>query len=137
MASSIRLRRAALAMGTIAVGLLVHLGGRALPPAVHDILGDALWAVMMFWWVGVLAPAASPGTRGAAALAICFAVELSQQYHTPALDAVRRTLAGHLVLGSGFDPRDFGAYTAGVLAAVLIAYRAPEADGRDADRPGT
>jgi hypothetical protein len=53
-------------------------------------------------------------------LAICFAVELSQLYHAPALDALRETTAGHLVLGSGFDPRDLIAYAAGVCAAALV-----------------
>ena len=45
--------------------------------------------------------------RAAVALAFCFAVEFSQLVHLPALDALRRTTAGHLALGSGFDPRDF------------------------------
>ena len=59
-------------------------------------------------------------SRAAVALAICFAVEFSQLWHLPILDALRRTTAGHLVLGSGFDLRDFAAYAAGVLAAVLL-----------------
>ena len=41
------------------------------------------------------------------ALAFCFAIELSQLLHVRALDTLRRTTAGHLALGSGFDPRDF------------------------------
>jgi len=56
-------------------------------------------------------------TRALAALAVCFDVESSQQFHTPMLDAIRRTVPGHLVLGSGYDPRDFVAYAAGVFAA--------------------
>jgi hypothetical protein len=58
--------------------------------------------------------------RAAVALACCFAVEFSQLVHLPALDALRQTTAGHLALGSGFDRRDFAAYAAGVLAAVLL-----------------
>jgi hypothetical protein len=58
--------------------------------------------------------------RAVAARAVCFFVEFSQLIHLPALDALRRTIVGHLALGSGFDPRDFSAYTAGVLAAVLL-----------------
>jgi hypothetical protein len=41
----------------------------------------------------------------------------------PVLDALRRTTAGHLALGSGFDRRDFAAYAGGVLAAVLLERR--------------
>jgi hypothetical protein len=36
------------------------------------------------------------------------------------LDALRRTTAGHLALGSGFNRRDLAAYAGGVLAAVLL-----------------
>jgi hypothetical protein len=115
-----RTRYVATALGTIVVGLAVHLRGGALPPLVRDLLGDALWASMVFWGIAALAPAVGRPWRAAAALAICIAVEFSQLVHQPALDAIRRTLVGHLVLGSGFDPRDLGAYAAGVLAAAVI-----------------
>jgi hypothetical protein len=110
----------ALAAGTIIVGLWVHRGGLPLGPAARDALGDALWAVMIAWWLGAVAPRARALARGAVALGICVAVELSQLAHTPALDAARRTTLGQLVLGSGFDPRDVVAYALGVLAAVLL-----------------
>jgi hypothetical protein len=117
-----RVRYLALAIGTIAVGLTVHLGGSFLPPVFRDVLGDALWAMMIVWWMGVAAPQLPLRTRGLAALVVCVAVELSQRYHTPFLDALRRTLPGHLVLGSGYDPRDFLAYAAGVVVAVVLAH---------------
>lgn len=116
----IRLPYVALAVATIFVGLAVHLGGTFLPSAVRDVTGDALWAMMMTWWLGAVAPASRVPLRGGAALAVCFAVEASQLYRAPALDALRRTTAGHLVLGSGFDPRDLVAYTVGVVTAVLL-----------------
>ena len=110
----------ALAAGTIALGLWVHRGGAAMGPASRDVIGDALWAAMMAWWVGAMAPRARLVARSAAALGICVAVELSQLIHAPALDALRRTTLGHLVLGSGFDPRDLVAYALGVSAALLL-----------------
>jgi uncharacterized protein DUF2809 len=115
-----RMRFIALAIGTIVIGLTVHLTGRGLPPAARDVLGDALWATMAFWWVGAIVPAVRRAWRAAMALAVCFAVESSQLIHLPTLDALRGTMVGHLVLGSGFDPRDFAAYAVGVLAAVLV-----------------
>lgn len=116
----IRLPYVALAVATIAIGLAVHIGGRAvLDRIVRDVTGDALWAMMMAWWLGAVAPASRISVRGAAALAVCFAVEFSQLYRAPTLDALRATLLGHLVLGSGFDPRDLLAYTVGVVMAVL------------------
>src|SRR4051812_7029943 len=102
-ALSMRLRYAAVAVMTIAAGLAVHFVGRATPtPLWRDVLGDALWAAMMFWWAGVAAPRARTAVRAAAALGICVAVELGQLYHSPGLDALRRSTLGHLVLGSGF-----------------------------------
>ncbi|NUP09751.1 MAG: DUF2809 domain-containing protein [Polyangiaceae bacterium] len=110
----------AAALVTIGVGLAVHLGGTFLPPSVRDVMGDALWAMMIAWWVAALGPQLPPVTRSLAAVAICFAVELSQLVHTPGLDAVRRSAPGHWVLGSGFDPRDLAAYALGVAVAAVV-----------------
>ena len=115
-----RLRYTSLALATIIVGLLVHLRGTALGPTARDATGDALWAMMIVWWVGALAPTMRMWARGAAAYAVCVGVELSQLYHGQTIDAVRATTLGHLVLGSGFDPRDLAAYAIGVGGALLI-----------------
>lgn len=112
----VRLVYVGLALGTIALGLWVHRGA-ALGPMARDVTGDALWATMIAWWLGAVAPRARLSTRSAVAFCICLAVELSQLIHTPSLDAVRATTFGHLVLGSGFDPRDIAAYAAGVAVA--------------------
>jgi hypothetical protein len=117
-----RLAYVSLAVATIAIGLLVHLRGTLLNTDMRDVLGDALWAAMMFWWVSAVVPTASPVRRGSGALAICFTVELSQLIDVPALDALRGTLFGRLVLGSGFDVRDLAAYLAGVMAAAGLEY---------------
>jgi Protein of unknown function (DUF2809) len=114
------MRYIVLALVTIAVGLIVYLAGSVLPPVVRDVLADALWAMMMVWWISAAAPRLPLRTRSLAALVVCVAVELSQRYHTPFLDAARRTLAGHLILGSGYDPRDLIAYAAGVVVAVVV-----------------
>jgi len=123
----------ALALATIAVGLLVHRGALPLPPAARDITGDALWAMMIAWGIGAIAPGTPPGRRAVTALACCALVELSQLVHTPLLDGWRQRPIGHLVLGSDFDPRDFAAYTLGVAAAWLLeratGRRAGGADG--------
>jgi hypothetical protein len=115
-----RTRYIALAAGTIVLGLAVHRHGGALSPALRDVLGDALWAAMVAWSIAAVAPAVRVAWRAAAALAFCVVVELSQLLHFATLDAIRRTTAGHLVLGSDFDPRDLPAYAAGVLVAVLL-----------------
>jgi hypothetical protein len=113
-------RAAAAAIATMLFGLWVHRGGLALGPAARDVAGDALWACMMAWIVATIAPAPSMFIRGAIALAISWAVEFSQLVHTPALDALRATTLGGLVLGSGFDPRDLAAYALGVVGAIVL-----------------
>ena len=105
---------------TIALGLLVHLAAGGLDPVTRDVLGDALWAAMVLWWVSAATLNARLGQRSALALGICVAVELSQLVHSPAIDAVRGTTLGHLILGSGFDPRDLAAYALGVSGAALL-----------------
>jgi len=79
---------------------------------------------MVTWGIAAAAPSIRLPWRAAAALAICYVVECSQLVHAPALDAARRTTMGQLVLGSGFDPRDFAAYAAGVLVAALVEWAA-------------
>lgn len=115
-----RWRYAALALATIALGLLVHRGIVPMGPRARDMAGDALWAAMMAWWVGALAPRARRLPRSAVALGICAAVEFSQLIHAPPMDAVRDSTVGHLILGSGFDPRDFAAYAIGIVVAALL-----------------
>ena len=119
-----------LAIATIAIGLAVHWHGASLGPVLRDIVGDALWAAMMFWFVSALVPDVRLAARGIVALCICCAVEAGQLIESPALDALRNSSVGHLVLGSGFDPRDFVSYSAGVLAAMLVAYGIARGGGR-------
>ncbi len=116
-----RLRYAAAALATIALGLALRAGRHALPASLADVLGDALWAAMMFWWIGALAPRASIGVRALGALGVAYAVEASQLWRAPWLIALRATRLGHLVLGSDFDARDLLAYAAGVGAAAALA----------------
>ena len=127
-----RIRYAALAVATIIIGLVVHRVDLGLNRIVRDMLGDALWAMMMFYWLGLLLPRTRLWTRTASTLAICFGVEASQLYHSPQLDALRATLPGHLLLGSGFDAGDLLSYSFGVAAAALI-----ERAGVPHGRPGS
>lgn len=122
-----RLPYVALATGTMGAGLMIHLRGAALAPDARDLLGDVLWAAMIVWWTGAMAPRASLFGRATVALGICFAVELSQLIRTPLLEALRSRTLGHLVLGSDFHSRDLVAYTLGVLAATLLEQMAVRA----------
>jgi hypothetical protein len=116
----VRYRYVAAALLTIVVGLGVHLGGSFIPPAARDVLGDALWATMMLWWISALSPRSRLVVRAGIALGVSWLVELGQLYHAPWLDAARGFTLGRLMLGTGFDPRDLVAYAAGVAFGALI-----------------
>ncbi len=75
---------------------------------------------MVFWLVALLVPRAPTARLAAAALAIAVAVEISQLYRAPWLDAIRATRGGALVLGQGFLWSDLVCYTTGVVAAALL-----------------
>ena len=114
--------RPRLALG-LALGGVVALGlaSRALPlfpAALGAYPGDALWAVMVFVGLALLAPGAAPLRLAAATLAVSFAVEALQLVRWAWLDALRSTTPGRLALGSGFDPVDLVAYAAGVALAL-------------------
>lgn len=110
----------ALALLTIAAGLLIHLRGAVLGETAQDIIGDILYAMMIAWWLGALVPNARLISRSAGAYAMCAAVEASQLWHAPGITALRATRVGQLILGSGFDTRDLFAYAFGVATAALI-----------------
>lgn len=112
-----RLKFCALALGTIVVGLAVHWYGTVFSPTLRDILGDALWAMMIVWLIGALVPSRPIAVRAGLALVICWMVEASQAYHSQFLDSLRQTTIGALVLGTGFDLRDFASYALGVATA--------------------
>jgi hypothetical protein len=115
-----RITYLALAAATIALGLWVHLGAKTLDTDTRDVLGDALWGAMIAWFVGAVAPRGPLFARSGVALGICVAVELSQLVHTSSIDAIRSSTIGHLVLGSGFNPRDLVAYAIGVTTAMVL-----------------
>jgi hypothetical protein len=112
----------------IAVGLWSRSDAAGLPWPVAKYAGDGLWGLVVFLGFGLLLP--RPPTRAVAALAAAFAcaVEVSQLYHAPWLDAVRGTRLGGLVLGtpaSTFAWADIAAYLAGIAAGALAERAAP------------
>jgi hypothetical protein len=104
----------AMLMLVIAAGLGSRILGHHLPPFVAVYAGDTLYATMVFVGLGILAPRASTARLAATALAVSCAIEISQLYHAPWIDAIRRTSPGALVLGHGFLWSDLACYVAGV-----------------------
>lgn len=109
----------ALAIGAVIAAGLASRGIEAIATGpLGKYPGDALWALMVFLGLGLLARTASTLRLGAAAFAIAALVETSQLWHPAWLDAIRATTLGHLVLGSWFAPGDFVAYAIGVALGV-------------------
>jgi hypothetical protein len=122
--SRIRRSRAAGAvalLATVALGLASRQPlAAALPRGVAVYAGDTLWAAMVFWLLGLLRPRGRTAVLAGAALALCAAVEVSQLYHAPWLDAARATRLGALAFGQGFVATDLLCYAAGVAGAALV-----------------
>ena len=139
-----RAAAALLVAATVALGLLSRRAGDPLPRVVAAYAGDVLWAAMVLWLLALLAPRARTPALAAGALAIAVAVEASQLWRVPWLDAVRATRAGALALGQGFLWSDLACYAGGVALAALLdvalrrrgrAGRADAGGRRDAGAP--
>lgn len=110
-----RLAAVALAAATVPAGLTMRF---VLPRGVAtDIGGDALYAVLVYAAVVLIAPRARPALVAGVAGSFCVAIELFQLTGLPRLwGADFPPIA--LVLGTGFDARDIVVY---VAAAALAA----------------
>lgn len=111
-----RILYAMAALAVIAVGLASRSVAGLFPAELGKYPGDALWTLMVFFFLGALLPRFRSPYLAACAFAISCAVEVSQLYHTPWIDNLRSNSLVHLVLGSGFDWRDFPAYLLGASA---------------------
>jgi hypothetical protein len=98
----------------IAAGLFLRSRFCPFPSWLVKYGGDALWALLVFLGFGLMLP--RMGTIRIAAIAFAFscAVEFSQLYHAPWIEAIRATRLGLLAIGSTFHPPDFLAYAAGI-----------------------
>ena len=105
---------------TIALGPSIRRFPDAFPQFIARYAPDALWASLVYWLISIAFLRARPLIVAAAALLFSIAIETSQLYHAPWIDAVRATRLGALVLGSGFLWSDLACYAAGVTVAMGI-----------------
>ena len=115
-----RLAVATLLVITVAAGL----GSRRFPDQIPLFLaryaGDALWAVMVYWLFVFVRPRLPPIAAAVGAFGFALAIELSQLYRSPWLEAIRATRAGALALGQGFLWSDLACYAAGTGLAFAL-----------------
>jgi hypothetical protein len=110
------------ALGIVVLGLASRRYQSYLPMILGSFAGDTLWALMVYLGLGSLAPQARVRSRAAAALAVCYLVEVSQLYHAPWIDALRHTRIGGLVLGFSFLWSDLVCYTCGVGCGAILEH---------------
>ncbi|WP_129770415.1 DUF2809 domain-containing protein [Streptomyces sp. L-9-10] len=107
------------ALLTVAAGLGIRgAGGGDGGGGVVKYGGDALYTVLVYTLVVLVAPRARPLVAGGVALGFSWAVELLQLTGLPAELAARSVLA-RLVLGSTFNAPDLLWYAVGALVAGL------------------
>lgn len=111
-----------LAVATIVLGLATRRFRGVLPDAVGAYAGDVLWAAMVYLLMAAAWPRASIRRVAAGAAIFALAIELSQLYDAPWIDAVRQTRIGGLVLGFGFLWSDLACYAAGLALAAPLDY---------------
>ena len=88
---------------------------------VHASAGDVLNATFWLFLLLLVNPRLALPRAGCIVFLYCSAVEFSQIVQTPSLDALRRTLPGHLLLGSEFDVTDLGCYALGTALGIGVA----------------
>lgn len=102
-------------------------GAPWIPAFIATYGGDTLWAWMVFMVIRLAAPRWAIWKSAALTLAISYAVETSQLYHAPWIDAVRdfhigRVPIGLILIGNCFVWSDIACYTVGVLAGALAEW---------------
>jgi CDP-diglyceride synthetase len=117
----IRLIYALLILIVIILGLLSRK--TAIVPL---IVGDILYAVMMFLIIRFWLLRSRYRNIALISLSICYLIEISQLYSAPWIDQIRSTTLGALVLGRGFLWSDMLAYTIGVAICMLTTPYLPK-----------
>ena len=104
----------------VCLGLLSRKFSYLLPDIINTYLGDALWAVMIYLMMATIGKSWSVNHVALYSILFCYAIELSQFYHAPWIDAIRNTRLGGLILGFGFLWSDIMAYALGVSDMFLL-----------------
>lgn len=107
----------------IAAGSALRLTRIGLRAGFVKYGGSVIWGGMVYAIVAFLMAGARMRTVVTSALCVAIALELFRLYQTPALDAIRHTLAGQLLLGRIFSVWNIVAYAAGIAAAAAFDQR--------------
>lgn len=115
-----RLTYALLAVLTILIGLASRHFSALLPARMAKNAGDVLYAVMVYWLLGLCFPRLPPARTALAAGLFCLAIEFLKFSNASWLVAARHNRFGALVFGSGFHVSNLVCYVIGVLVALAL-----------------
>lgn len=100
-------------------GLSSRYFGESLPSFIYIHAGDASWASMVYFGFRFFLIKKSQRLSLVFALLFSFLIEFSQTYQATWINAIRSTMLGALILGSGFLWIDLIRYTIGIFIAWL------------------
>ncbi|HEY0314268.1 MAG TPA: DUF2809 domain-containing protein [Allosphingosinicella sp.] len=109
------LAAAALLVVEVAIALFVH------DSFVRPFLGDTLAVILVYLLVRAATRLGVPAAA-ACAVAIAFLIELGQYVGLLNMLGLAGNPVARIVLGTGFDPKDFLAYLAGGLAMLGMEF---------------
>ena len=118
-----RLLAISLALVTIVAGLVWRLAPLGLPWFFFKYGGSALWAIAVYWLIAAALPRSSIRLLAWLAALFALAVEFSRLIPSAPLEAFRLTLAGRLILGRYFSPRNILAYWIAIAMVAMIDHR--------------
>lgn len=104
----------------IILGLCSRRYSNIFPDWIGEYAGDTLWALMIFLSTGFIFRAWPTLKAGIISLSFCFLIEISQLYHSPWIDSIRKTTLGSLILGFGFLWTDILCYIIGITIGFLL-----------------
>ena len=114
-----RLHYFAITLITLFIGLMSRrytVGG----DFIHDYVGDAIWAGMIYFGFRFLLPLNTIKSAVISALFFCYFIEITQFNQSDWLNDLRHTTLGGLILGFDFLWSDILMYTIGIFATALL-----------------
>ena len=108
----------------IAVLFLFGLPSRLVPQYLPDFyvnyVGDGLWAMAIFFMLGLVFRSASTRRLVITSLAITYAIEFSELYQADWINQLRSIKLIGLILGFTFLWSDLAMYTIGIAVGALL-----------------